>query len=381
MIDFTEYTNKAIQQAMLDRVPAKYDRREGSLIQTAVAPVAWFLEGFALTLDQMQQDGNPYDAEGEALDYLVSTRGLTRKAATYAEAVGLFDIEIPEGTLFRTINGADSITFTSGDAISGAVGAYRYTLTADTAGAIGNAYTGAIIPVTAFPNSENLGLAEIEEITTVGTDTETDDSLRDRFFASFDATPYGGNISQYRQAILAIDGVGAVQIYPANYYHGGGTVLCSILGDDLLPAETALVNAVQAAICPNSQAYGVGIAPIGAAVDITTGTEYALDIVVNVSFVSGVSNGVQTYYDAIKDAIEEYIASVRETWGTATVTHSISYNVAVYLARLISAVISIPAITNVQSLTINGSAADVILTESASVQQVPVLGTLTVNEV
>jgi uncharacterized phage protein gp47/JayE len=254
-------------------------------------------------------------------------------------------------------------------------------MVAETAGAVGNAYTGDIIPVTAFVNSENLTTAQLESISKVGTDTETDDALRERFFASFDAAPYGGNMSQYRQAILGIDGVGAVQIYPANYYNGGGTVLCSILGDDLMPASSALVDTVQAEICPYSDDYGVGIAPIGAAVDITTGTELTLDMVCDISFASGISDGATTYYDDIRGAIADYIADVRETWGTATIGHTISYNVSVYLARIISAIISIPAVNNVSSLTINGSAADVSCTESKTVQQVPVLGTLTINEV
>jgi uncharacterized phage protein gp47/JayE len=384
MIDFSDYTNQKLQRQMLNRVPNNLDKREGSLIQTAIAPVAWMLEGFALEANQIQENSNPYDAVGEALDYLVSTKGLTRKQATPAVAVGQFNAAIPSGSQFRTINGTDSVTFTSGEQISASVGDYRYYLTCDTAGEIGNHYTGNILPITAIPN---LTTAVILSISTIGTDEETDDSLRQRFFNSFDAAPYGGNMSQYRQSILAIDGVGAVQIYPANSYNGGGTTLCSILGDDLRPADSALVQTVQDTICPYESGTttpspnGYGIAPIGASVTITTGTEYALNIVAGVSFTTGISNGAETYKEAIKEAIEEYIATVRESWGAAQVARTIAYNVSVYVARIISAIISVPAVVNVASLTINGQSADLNLTEDSSVQYVPVLGTLTINEV
>ena len=54
MIDFSEYTKEYIQEEMLDQVDPDIDTREGSMVQTAVAPGAWFLEGSYLTLAQMQ---------------------------------------------------------------------------------------------------------------------------------------------------------------------------------------------------------------------------------------------------------------------------------------------------------------------------------------
>ena len=45
MIDFSGYTYAEILQQMLDRVDNSLDKREGSLIQTAIAPGAWYREG------------------------------------------------------------------------------------------------------------------------------------------------------------------------------------------------------------------------------------------------------------------------------------------------------------------------------------------------
>lgn len=378
MIDFSSYTKSAIEQAMLEQVDNSLDKREGSLIQTAIGPVAWFLEGLYMTLNQVQENGSPFDAVGDALNNIVALRGLSRKAATAAVRQGTFNIEIPSGSAFRTINGDSSVIFVSGDLISSSGGSYVYEMTCQTAGTIGNSYSGSIIPVTAI---SGLTSAYLGAIITEGTEAETDDALRERFFDTFGAQPYGGNIAEYRQAILGITGVGAVQVYPANFYQGGGTVLCSIVGSDFLPASQTLINTVQEAICPETSENGYGIAPIGASVTITTGQTLTLNITCTVEFAAGVSNGADIYQETIKEKIEEYVAAVRESWGDMTQTHEISYNVSIYASRLIYQILTIPQVVNVSSLLINGAAGDLTLTETSSLQQVPVVGTVVVNEV
>lgn len=62
MIDFSGYTRKAIQKEMLDQVDPNIDIREGSMIQTAIGPAAWYLEGVYMILKQIQD--NAYPATG-----------------------------------------------------------------------------------------------------------------------------------------------------------------------------------------------------------------------------------------------------------------------------------------------------------------------------
>lgn len=380
MIDFSVgYSKDDIQKEMLDQVDNDLDKRQGSLIQTAVAPVAWYLEGAFLSIAQLQNNTSPTLAVGDSLDLLVALRGITRKAATAAVRKGAFDSVIPVGSTFKTINGSSSVVFSSGDLISQEDGTYYYELTCETAGTIGNSYTGAILPITAIPG---LTSASIGEIITAGTDAETDASLRERYFETFSDTPYGGNIAEYRQAILALNGVGAVQIYPA--YNGGGTVLCSILDDQLAPATQALIDEVQEAICPPDNGTpspnGYGIAPIGAAVTITTGTDSPLTIEFTVQFDAGIENGLNLYREDIEEAVEAYIKEVREGWGKALQSHTISYPVTVYLARLTYAILTVSAVVNVTNLTINGAAADLTLTETSALQQVPTVGSVVIHE-
>lgn len=380
MIDFSGYTKAQIERDMLAQVDPSLDTRQGSMIQTALGPVAWYLEGLYMVLSQIQQNSNPSTAVGEALELLTAARNVNRTQARAAVRQGTFNVEIPTGSQFRTINGADSLVFTSGNLISSSDGSYVYQLTCNTPGSAGNSYTGALLPVTAIAG---LTSATIGAVITAGTDEETDDSLRSRYFLSFDTPAFGGNISAYRQTILAMDGVGAVQVYPA--WNGGGTVLCSILGDDLKPALPATVQEVQNYICPpedgeaSPSPNGYGMAPIGAAVTITTGTELTLDITCNIEFAESVQNGVETYQQEIEQKIQEYIDQVNSDWGNPLISQAVSYPLTVYVSRISYAILQIPAVINVTNVKINGSSADLRLTETAQLQQVAALGEVVIN--
>lgn len=379
MIDFSGYTKATIEIDMLGEVDPNLDTREGSMIQTAIAPGAWALEGLYIILSQVQQNAFAQTAVGQYLDYITAGRGIFRKPATAAVRQGTFlddngdPVTIPIGSRFKTINGADSVVFASGNIISAGV----YELTCETAGIIGNAYTGAILPITAIAG---LASASIGTIITAGTDEETDDSLRARYFDSFEAVAFAGNIAAYRTEILKIAGVGGVQVYPASSYNGGGTVLCSIVDDNLEPALQAKIDEVQAIICPPVNApasEGFGMAPIGAAVDIVTATSLSIDIECTIQW--GAGHGGAGDIQAVEDAIADYIATAAATWGEALVTYVVAYNVTIYLARVIAAILSVDGVENVTGVTINGSAADLSLTETSALQEIPIIGTVTIN--
>lgn len=374
MIDFSQYTKGYIEQEMLSQVDPNIDTREGSMVQTAVAPGAWWLEGMYMQLDKVQQNAYASTAVGQYLDMIVQERGITRKAAVAAVRVGTFDTAIPVGSRFKTINGVDSVVFVSGDLISSSPN-YEYKLTCETPGIIGNSYSGPILPITAI---NGLNSASIGAILIVGADEETDNALRQRYMDSFDAIAFGGNIASYRTTIMAIAGVGAVQIYPA--YNGGGTVLCSIVDDNLEPAQQALIDEVQTEICPPVNApssLGFGMAPIGATAVITTATSLAVDIECTITWEAG--HGGASDISAVEDAIAAYIKTAAGTWGDELVGYSVTYNVTVYLARIIAAILSVEGVANVTGLTINGSATDLTCTETSALQQIPEMGTVTIH--
>lgn len=380
MIDFSGYTREAIQKDMLSQVPNTIDTREGSIIQTAVGPVAWYLEGVYMLLRQIQENAYASTAVGESLDYIAAERNVYRKNAIAAVRKGTMNVQVPEGSAFRTMNGANSVIFASGRLIEKTSDSYTYEMICQTPGTIGNMYTGNILPLTVL---SGLTSASIGEIILSGADEENDDSLRARYFETFAIQAFGGNIVAYRTTILAIEGVGAVQVYPA--WKGGGTVLCSILNSQLRPAETALIKQVQDYMCPaenggaSPSPNGYGIAPIGAAVTITTAEVLELDVACNIQTAEGAAVNTEAYQERIEEKIGEYLDTVREAWGDPIKGQKIEYAVAVYISRITMAILSIEEIVNVTDITINGSSNDLLLTEAPELQQIPQLGTVIIN--
>lgn len=371
MIDFTQETYQNILRQMLDRVPDTYDKRDTSPIPTALGPAAWVFEGFYLSLNQVQQAAFVQTAVGQSLDYLAVIAGLTRYPASPAVRLGVFNTAVPVGARFSTVNGSDSINF-SVTAAAGA--ANQYQLTAETPGAIGNEYTGPILPITTIPG---LTSAQITDILVPGDDEETDGELRARLMTALNERPFGGNIASYRENILGIDGVGAVQVYPI--WNGGGTVKCSVLGADFLPASEELVENVQNAVDPPpNQGLGLGLSPIGAQVSVVSPAEVTVNVTASVALSPGSS--VDQIQPLVEEALEAYLLDVRQSWGTNVSDSDVVYAADVYVSRVTAAIVGTSGVVNATSVQLNGAAADLILTETGAVQQVPVLGTVTLNE-
>lgn len=97
-------------------------------------------------------------AVGDSLDMLAVIGGLTRYPASAAVRLGVFNTSVPIGARFSTINGAGSINFTVTAATDTG---NQYQLTAETPGAIGNEYTGPILPITAIPGLTSAQITDI----------------------------------------------------------------------------------------------------------------------------------------------------------------------------------------------------------------------------
>lgn len=377
MIDFTQDTYQNLRQEMLDRVPDTYDKRDTAPIPTAISPAAYALAGFYLSLDQVQRSAFIQTAVGESLDMLAVIGGLTRYPASAAVRLGVFNASVPIGARFSTINGTNSINFavTAAATVSEPEEGFTYyQLTAETAGTIGNEYTGPILPITTIPG---LTSAQITDILVPGDDTETDDAFRERLIEALNNRPFGGNIADYRQNVLAIDGVGGVQVYPT--WNGGGTVKLSVLGADFLPASPTLVENVQNAIDPPpNQGLGLGLAPIGAKVTVAAPTELTVNVSATLMLAAGYAIG--QVQEPVEQAIEAYLLSVRQEWDTNTSSTAVSYAADVYVARITAAIVGVTGVVNATNVQLNGGTADLILTETGETQQVPVIGTVTLSE-
>ena len=227
------------------------------------------------------------------------------------------------------------------------------------------------MPIT---NISNLASATLTTIITPARDVETDDELRIRYFSRLNAKSFGGNVAQYDERVKEISGVGEVQIYPT--WNGGGTVKVSVIDAQYNRISTDFISKIQEIVDPTQDGSGLGTAPIGHIVTVTTPTTKVINVQASLVLRAGFAlTQVQT---PIEDAINGYLLELRKDWGVNNAMNE--YQLAVFLARINAAIINVPGVANVKNTKLNGSSADITLSETALLQELPVLGTVVLNE-
>lgn len=378
--DYLElYSFEYLMEKALARVPNTIDKREGSIIYDTLAPACYELSEYYMRLRRILQDTFAETASEQYLDLRVAEQGITRFQSTQAIKKGEFSnssgapLNIEIGSRFSTISDTQPINYTvlAPYQVEGVNVPGSYQLICEEFGTIGNSYVGNIIPIDYV---QGLSEALMTDLIIPARDIETDDDLRSRYFLSLTEKPFGGNIAQYKEELKNIDGVGAVQIYPA--WDGGGTVKCSVIDSSYDIISQEFINIIQDLIDPTPQAEGLGIAPIGHKVTITTPSELIINIAANLTLMSGYTK--QQVTPAIQEALENYILSLRKEWDNGNEFNQ--YILGVYISRINAAILNVAGIANVTNTTINSLANDLILTENAQLQELPVLGAVTLNE-
>jgi uncharacterized phage protein gp47/JayE len=375
-----KYTFKYLMESALDNVPDSLDKREGSIIYDALAPACYELAEYYMELKKILENTFASTASNEYLDLKVAEQGLERYAASYAVKRGDFltasgnPAVIPIGSRFSVISDTLNINYVVTEAYRdefGAVVPGAYRMTCEELGTQGNSYTGPLIPITFIPS---LKTATLSDLLVPARDEETDDELRARYFSTVNNKPFGGNLAQYDELLKGIDGVGEVQIYPV--WNGGGSVKLSVIDAEYNIITNDFITTLQNMIDPTPQGTGLGLAPIGHTVTVTTPTEKTIDITATVVLESGYILGQVT--PLIEEAIESYLLGLREIWGISDDLNN--YALAVYIARINAAVLGVAGIANITGTTINGLASDLTLTQDATTQELPVLGTVIISE-
>lgn len=352
-------TYEAILQRMLDRVPNDIDKREGSVIYDALAPAAAELAQMYIELDINYNLSFADTASGEELTRRTAEFGVNRQPATKAIRRGEFyaandvPMDIPIGSRFSI----ESVNFVAVEQIS--TGVYR--MECETAGAIGNQYFGALLPIQVI---NGLVRAELTDVLVPGEDEESDEALRQRYYEAVNEPAFGGNVADYKQKITAIDGVGAVKVFPA--WQGGGTVKCTIIASDWSEPSQQLVDDVQEIIDPPPQGKGLGQAPIGHDVTITGVQPVAINVETTVTLEDGVTPG--QVQEPIEQAIESYLLGLRQTWANED-------QIIVRVALIEAAILGVSGVIDVADTELNGLASNITLDQ----EEIPQLGAVTIN--
>lgn len=394
---YEDTTYEVILQRMLNRVPNKFDKREGSVIWDTHSPTAIELQILYIELDNLLRDAYGDTASREFLILRCRERGISPYPATRAVLKGVFtptNIDV-SGQRFNIGDMNYVVTEKIAD------GEYR--VQCEAFGIAGNQYLGAMIPMEYI---KGLQTAELAEVLIPGEDEEGTEALRQRYFDSFDENAFGGNIQDYLEKTNAIPGVGRTKvtrawngnISPSDmiptenvriWYEGikgslsgevkrwldsmyraaiekklvtGGSVLLTIVSSEFGAASSALVQAVQTAIDPEVNAgEGYGIAPIGHVVKVESALSKAIDITTTITFDIGYS--WDNMQDALEEAVSSYLLELRKEWAES------SYLV-VRISQIDTRILGVPGVIDIQDTLINGINHNLVLGE----YEIPVLG-------
>ncbi len=348
---YESVTYEVILQRMLDRVSGKMDKREAAIIFDALSPAAVELQLMYIEFDIILQETFGDTASREYLIRRAKERGIIPYPATYAFLKGQFTpstLDISIGSRFNV----DELNYEVKTKISDGI----YKLECETVGVVGNKYFGDLIPIDYI---DGLETAQLTELLIPGEDEEDTEDLRDRYFASFDTKPYGGNQKDYVEKTNAIAGVGSTKVTPL--WDGGGTVKLTILNSNFDKASSTLIETVQSEIDPTQTGEGLGIAPIGHIVTVDTVEEIIISITATITFDDGYS--FSTLNTQIVQAVSNYLLELRKDWATQG-------TLIVRIAQIETRLLAITGILDISGTKINGTTNNLTLTK----YQVPVIG-------
>lgn len=281
---YEDVTYEVILKRLLNRVPAELDRREGSIIYTAIAPAAAELAIMYIELDTLLKEAYADTADREYLIRLGKERKIYPKAAAYAELKGEFNMDIPIGSRFSL----DMLNYT----VLEKLGEGIYRLQCEVAGTGPNSKLGSLVPVDYI---NGLTRAELTELLSPGEAEETDKSLRERVLTKLQKPSTGGNRYDYYNWAMECKGVGAAKVFPLA--DGPGTVKVVIADSNRAAASTDLVSLVSAHI--------EGARPIGANVSVVSAQEKEINVSAGIKLKNGLNLG--TVQNLFEEALADYL--------------------------------------------------------------------------
>lgn len=289
-------TMSGIIKRMQNDIPAKYNADVGSYIYDVLAPTAFEIEKAYALIDTNLRKTLVASATGADLDSVLGQFGFERKRATYASgyvtvagvdgaALNIGDL-VAKGKVLYAVQGSASIV--NGKAV--------VNITAQSPGSSGNARPGE---VNYFPVVLSGILSVTNEGDIIGgTDAESDEEYRSRYYYFLDNPVTTGNKYEYEQWAREIDGVGAAKCYPL--WNGAGTVKVVITTADMQPAPDELIETVKTNIEDKR--------PVGANVTVKSAGTVTINVTAKVSHSAAYT--LENISARFSDALTDYFKAV-----------------------------------------------------------------------
>lgn len=346
---FENITEEQILTRMLSRVSSALDKRQSSMIYNSTAPAALELINMYVALDETLNEAFIDTMSLDNLKRKGEELGVTYKEASPTKVKFQADAEVPVGSQFRQ----GDYTFTITQKLSDFV----YYADCDVAGAGSNVCMGDVIMTRNYPN---LTSAKIIEISVEGEDDEDVETYRNKLLANSDTETFGGNIGDYKAKVGSIEGVGGVKVYSGTKWNGGGTVKIVFTTSSYNVPSQTLVDQVQTKIDPQVNAgEGIGIAPIGHVVTCLGASAATINITADFTY-SDSSYNLEFCLPNMQLAIEEYFLKLNQDWEDRA-------NITVRVADIISYLMDVEGVVDVQNVKLNGSTNNIIVDEDSLV--------------
>ena len=315
---------------MLDNMTNDIDKREGSFVSNMVSPVGTEFAKYYIELDNILSIMFLEDATNEFLDKKVYDFGIYRKMGTSArgtiKVTGTNGTFIPKGS--EVLSQGELVFYTLND-----------TWIENEEAIIEVEASNVGVDFNIIANSIDKFAKKIDGVSSVtneeefkeGTDAETDEELRERFFEIIRRPATSGNIYHYEQWAKEIDGINQARVKPL--WNGNGTVKVIVSNDNSIVSEE---------IVAKCQEYINTVKPIGADVTVITPTSLDINITANIYIENG--------YDSVKakldfeENLKKYLSSCNDT---------------VVYTRVASCLGSVKGVKDYSELKLNGGISNV----------------------
>lgn len=331
---FSDKTYENLMASALGRVDDSLDKREGSMIFNGNAPCLAELAQMYIALDFILDATFIQSAPREYLIRRAADRSIAPKEATRAVYRGRFNAPVSVGMRFN----CEDLNFivTEPDADNDSSDGYAYLLECETAGAVGNSFTGGNLVriVEASSGATDATVCVLEAVVIYGMDDEDTEVFRARVLEAMRSIAFGGNVADYKQKALTINGVRAVKVKP-------------VWNNDITPASLVPSSAVQEWYAANIDSITTAGAAAGAwltavytaalAEKLTVGGTVGLIVLANGDTPEGCVPS-STLIDTVK---EEFDPVAGEGLGLAPIGHVV--NVSAVSTQEIDVAISVTA--------------------------------------
>ena len=291
-----------IQTKLLENMPSKYSKIKGTWLWEMFKVFAMKIFDLLGLLSDTANKLNVENLKGDELDAYVKqwtdiTRKSAQRASGYIQAIG-------NGIIYAgTLVGSDTVQFevTSDVTVNGTV---DVPIVAVSIGEDGN--VGANTITNMITSNANIKSITNENPTEGGTDEETDEALRERYYLRLSMPATSGNKAHYILWAMECSGVGGAKVIrDENVANKVNVYICD---DDGRAADSVTIKLVQDYIDPNINGDGSGVAPIGAICEVFSAGIYGISITGTVEL-DNTLDGDDTLA-GIKSALVEYLGDV-----------------------------------------------------------------------